>query len=48
MTRPPRYRPKKLTKAQRAIVPTLMDALVQSEARTSEQCEERLREGRDG
>jgi hypothetical protein len=43
-----RFRPK-LTKAQKAVVPNMMQALVEAEARTAEECAERLKgEGRGG
>jgi hypothetical protein len=35
----PRYRPKKMTKAQKAVVPAMMAALVRSEQRTVEEIE---------
>lgn len=35
----PRYRPKTLTRAQKGVVPTLMDALIRAEKRTADEIE---------
>jgi hypothetical protein len=39
-----RHFSKKLSKAQKAVVPSMMDAAVAAEARTVEECEQRLAE----